>query len=101
MALGLAAVLSVGGSLGLHAEPAPLAGSHPVSATGAAASASDIAGAHTCLICALYGSAFPSWGAFVAQGIRPSPPGIPASQPRRVVSPMAPRHDGRAPPAVL
>ena len=101
MALSLAAVLSVGGSLGLHAEPVPQTGAHPVNATEASASAGTISASHTCLICVLYGAAFPSSGAFIAQGMLPSLPGAAASQPHRAASPVAPGHDGRAPPAVL
>jgi hypothetical protein len=99
-ALCLAAVLSLGGSLGLHAEPGSRDGARPVTAAGAAAPAKALA-SHTCLICALYGSAFPSSGAFIAQDILPSLSGAHTSQPRRAASPVAPCHDGRAPPAVL
>jgi hypothetical protein len=101
MALSLAAVLSVGGSVGLHAEPVTQAGPRPVNVTGASASASDVSAAHSCLICALYGSAFPSWCAFVAQGILPSLGGVPIRLQWHPVSPATPCHNGRAPPSFL
>jgi len=100
-ALTLAAVLSLGGSVGLHAEPVSQPESRPVSAAGPSVSTGGIPGAHTCLFCTLYGSAYPSWGAFLAQGVLPSLSGVPVRGQCRPAPPASPCHDGRAPPSSI
>jgi len=100
-ALCLAALLSVTGSIGLHAEPGSARGPRAVAAFGAATPVQAGSITHTCLICVLYGSVFPSTGSSVAQGIVPNLSGLPTGQETRAESPVAPCHDGRAPPAVL
>jgi hypothetical protein len=101
MALWLAAMLSVTGSVGLHAEPGSAQGPRSLAAFGAATSARAGSFTHTCLICSLYGSVFPSSGSSVVQGIAPSLLGPATGQESHTESPVAPCHDGRAPPAVL
>jgi hypothetical protein len=100
-ALCLAAVLSVGGSVGLHPEPS--SAKRPPDFTSFAAAAAPKAGSptHTCLTCLLYGSAFPSWSSAVVHGILPSLSTVPTDLATRTGSLVAPCHDGRAPPAVL
>ncbi|OFV83437.1 MAG: hypothetical protein A2Y78_10295 [Acidobacteria bacterium RBG_13_68_16] len=100
-ALCLAALLSVTGSIGLHAEPSSAQGPHSLAAFGAAAPARARSFTHTCLICTLCGSVFPSSASFVVQGTVPSVSGLFIGQETRAESPVAPCHDGRAPPTVL
>jgi len=100
-ALCLAALLSVTGSIGLHAEPGSAQGPRAVAAIGAATPVRAGSITHTCLICVLYGSVFPSSGSSVVQGIAPALLGPATGQESHAESPVAPCHDGRAPPAFL
>jgi hypothetical protein len=102
-ALLLAAALSVGGSLGLHAEPAssPVALAGTFTAALAPAAPHTTSAPHACPLCLLYDSASPARGASVVQG-------IPHAVPRAVTGRTTPKlkllalvYGGRAPPSLL
>jgi hypothetical protein len=97
----LAALLSVTGSLGLHAEPGSGQGPRAVAAIAAAGPVRAGSVTHICLICVLHGSVFPSAGSCVVQGPAPGLLGPATGRQSQNESPVARCHDGRAPPTVL
>jgi hypothetical protein len=97
----LAALLSLTGSFGLHAEPGSAQGPRSLAAVGTATAAGAGSYTHCCLLCTLYGSVFLSSGSSVVQGLVPALLGPTIGQESHAESPVAPYHDGRAPPAVL
>jgi hypothetical protein len=97
----LAALLSVTGSLGLHAEPGSAQRPRAVAAVASAGPTRSGSIAHICLICVLHGSVFPSSGSCVVHGPAPGLRGPATGRESHTESPVAPCHDGRAPPTVL
>jgi predicted acyltransferase len=99
----LAAALGVGGSLGLHAEPGPArAGLTRTSTAVATSAAKEVPpGAHTCLLCLLWGSVLSSGGLSVAPGTLLRVPGTVTGRSMPEMALLTPDRGGRAPPALL
>ena len=97
----LAALLSLGGSLGLHPEPGPAGGGPPVSVFGAPTPGVAGSSIHTCLTCLVHGSVVPTWGPCVAGGILPSFESAFPCGAARCGAVVATSHEGRAPPVTL
>jgi len=97
----LAALLSLGGSLGLHPEPRPSHGVHAGAAFALATPTGPSVATHACLLCLLYGSTFPSRGSSVVHGVLPGLPRVVTDRATRHGLVLAPDRGGRAPPAVL